>query len=45
MDDFEAHAMDDNETNVPGETTNLKPSLPCLSLQTTTMTITPVYWP
>jgi hypothetical protein len=44
MDDFEAHAMDD-EPNAPGATQpTLKPSLPCLSLQTKPMNIPPMHW-
>jgi hypothetical protein len=45
LDDFEAHAMDD-ETNIPGTTNkSLKPSsLPCLSLQTKSLTIPPMNW-
>jgi hypothetical protein len=44
MDDFEAHAMDD-ELIFQVQTPSLKPpSLPCFSLQTKTLSIPPMNW-
>jgi hypothetical protein len=44
MDDFEAHVMDD-ETDIPSTTAKPEtPSLPCLSLQTKTLSIPPMNW-